>query len=77
MQNRISDIVYKNIMLSLTASQIAEKIAARVEGDAQILLNRLAALDAANEGDLSFLANKKYETQLIPAALRCDCAGGF
>ena len=51
-------------MLSLTASQIAEKINARVEGDAQILLERLASLDTAKQGDLSFLANKKYESQL-------------
>lgn len=51
-------------MIFQTVSHIAEKIDARIEGNPDLMLERLAALEAAREGDLSFLANKKYESQL-------------
>lgn len=37
---------------------------AHVEGDNTIALNKLAALDAAQVGDIAFFSNPKYESQL-------------
>ncbi len=45
-------------------SEIAAHLGGRVEGDAGILIRRVAPLDQAGAGDLSFLANPKYARAL-------------
>lgn len=41
------------------------KLAARISGDAGILVRAVAPLDAAGAGDLSFLANIRYKAQAL------------
>lgn len=49
---------------SFTLAEIAEKIGATVNGDANCQVNSLATLSNAKEGQIAFLANKKYRQQL-------------
>ena len=41
-------------------SELAERLDATVDGDGDIEISRVAALDAAEPGDLTFFANPKY-----------------
>ncbi len=50
--------------MNKTLSQLASMIGADVEGDGDIVVTGVAALDEAGAGDLSFLANSKYEKLL-------------
>ncbi len=50
--------------MTLTAADIAAKIGGAVEGDATVQISHLASLSEAQEGDLSFLSNKKYADQM-------------
>ena len=45
-------------------SQIAEQLGCRLEGDGRVDIRRLAAIDHAMPGDLTFVANAKYHAQL-------------
>ncbi|MFK7971006.1 MAG: UDP-3-O-(3-hydroxymyristoyl)glucosamine N-acyltransferase [Bacteroidia bacterium] len=51
-------------MLQLPISRIADMLQARVEGPSEIMIQRLAAIESAQEGDISFLANAKYAHHL-------------
>ncbi len=44
----------------MTLQQLAERIGARLEGDGTLAVARVAALDTAGPGDVTFLANQKY-----------------
>ncbi len=44
----------------MTLQQLAERIGARLEGDGTITVARVAGLDTAGPGDVTFLANEKY-----------------
>lgn len=44
----------------MTLSDLAERIGARLEGDGAIEVTRVAGLDAAGPGDITFLANAAY-----------------
>ncbi|MEP7118199.1 MAG: LpxD N-terminal domain-containing protein, partial [Acidobacteriota bacterium] len=44
----------------MTLQQLAERIGARLEGDGAIDVARVAALDTAGPGDVTFLANERY-----------------
>ena len=44
----------------MTLSEIAAQLGGTVEGDAGVLIRRVAPLDEAGAGDLSFLANPRY-----------------
>ncbi len=46
---------------SLTASEIADIVGARVIGDGSVVLTGVASIDGAGPGDLTFLANSRYE----------------
>ncbi len=50
--------------MTLTVADIAAKIGGTVEGDATVQISHLASLSEAQEGDLSFLSNKKYADQM-------------
>jgi len=39
---------------------LADLIGARLQGDAECLIHRIASLDSAKEGEISFLGNKQY-----------------
>lgn len=48
-------------MLQFTAQQIALMIQGQVEGDAAVTVNNFGKIEEAKKGDISFLANPKYE----------------
>ncbi len=50
--------------MQITLSIIAEKLGAVLEGDGSLVLNGLAPIESAGAGQLSFLANKKYQRYL-------------
>ncbi|MDB5032069.1 UDP-3-O-(3-hydroxymyristoyl)glucosamine N-acyltransferase [Mucilaginibacter sp.] len=50
--------------MQFTAQQIALVLNGTVEGDPLVAVNRLAKIEEAGEGSLSFLANPKYEQYL-------------
>ena len=44
-------------------AEVAESLSCRLEGDGSIDILRVASLESAREGDLSFLTNSKYQGQ--------------
>jgi UDP-3-O-[3-hydroxymyristoyl] glucosamine N-acyltransferase len=48
----------------LTLHDLAARIGCRLEGDGDLMIGRVATLEAAGPGDLSFLSNTKYARQL-------------
>jgi UDP-3-O-[3-hydroxymyristoyl] glucosamine N-acyltransferase len=48
----------------LKLSEIARELGCRLEGDGRIEIHRIAPIDRATAGDLTFLANRKYQGQL-------------
>lgn len=48
----------------MTLSELADRLQCRLDGDGAIDISRVAALDQAGPGDLSFLANPRYTAQL-------------
>ncbi len=50
--------------MAFTLQQLVERLGGRVVGDAQISINSIAPLDSASSGQLSFLANSKYQSLL-------------
>lgn len=50
--------------MEVTATALAERIGGTVEGDATVLLNRIAKIEDANAGSLTFLANAEYEPHI-------------
>ena len=61
--------------MTWTVAQIAAQIDAVVEGDADAVVSRLAALGEAQAGDLSFLANTRYAPQLAATAATAVIVG--
>lgn len=47
--------------MQFTANQIADILKGSVDGDAQVTVSSLAKIEEAREGDLSFIANPKYQ----------------
>ncbi|UCG48046.1 MAG: UDP-3-O-(3-hydroxymyristoyl)glucosamine N-acyltransferase [Phycisphaerales bacterium] len=47
-----------------TLAELAEYVGGRVCGDPNVLIRAASTLGRANEGDISFLTNRKYEKQL-------------
>ena len=47
--------------MQFTAKQIAELINGKIEGDPDVAVSSFGKLEEANEGQLAFLANPKYE----------------
>ncbi|MEI6151195.1 MAG: LpxD N-terminal domain-containing protein, partial [Chitinophagia bacterium] len=48
-------------MLSFTAQQIALLILGKMEGDAAAVVTQFGKIESAMPGEISFLANPKYE----------------
>jgi UDP-3-O-[3-hydroxymyristoyl] glucosamine N-acyltransferase len=48
----------------LTLRELAERLGCRLEGDGAVEIGRIATLEAAGPGDLSFLSNPKYAPKL-------------
>jgi UDP-3-O-[3-hydroxymyristoyl] glucosamine N-acyltransferase len=44
--------------------QLAERCGAELSGDGDVLIDRVATLDAADKGAIAFLSNRKYRGQL-------------
>ena len=68
--------------LSFTLSEIAARLGGDVLGDGEIRISRVATLASAGEGDISFLANRKYRSQLqttraMAVILAPDAADSF
>jgi UDP-3-O-[3-hydroxymyristoyl] glucosamine N-acyltransferase len=51
-------------ILKLRLSDIAGHLGCRVDGDASVDIRRLTSIDRAGPGDLTFVANPKYASQL-------------
>lgn len=51
-------------MQTLTLQQLAEAIGAEVRGDASLAIQGVATLASAKPGQIAFLANEKYRSQL-------------
>ena len=47
--------------MELTAKALADRIGGTIEGPADLTLNRVAKIEDAGKGSLTFLANKEYE----------------
>jgi len=50
--------------VELTAAELADRLGGEVEGSPDVILRGLASLVAAGEGDVSFLARRRYESQM-------------
>lgn len=47
-----------------TLNELAELIGGKVVGDGSVTINRMAPIDAAGPGDITFVANPKYLAKL-------------
>jgi len=45
-------------------SELAEEIGGRIIGDGQVVIRNVASIDDAGPGDITFLANPRYQTHL-------------
>jgi UDP-3-O-[3-hydroxymyristoyl] glucosamine N-acyltransferase len=54
----------RHILLLLKLKDIAEQLECRLEGDGEIEITRLAGIEEARAGDLTFFANPKYAAAL-------------
>ena len=50
--------------MQFSATQIAEIIKGRIEGNAAVTVSTFGKIEEAKQGELSFLANPKYEEYL-------------
>ena len=48
-----------------TLEELAKFVGGKVSGDGSVKISSTATLDSAGPGDITFLANKKYENQLM------------
>lgn len=51
-------------MRTMTLGELAKHVGGHVEGDSSLQINSVTTLELAGEGDISFLANKKYVNEL-------------
>lgn len=57
--------------MSLRLGDIAEALGARLHGDAELRIARLAPLETAGPDALSFLSNPRYQQQLMASGAAC------
>lgn len=50
-----------------TADQLAKKLDGQLQGDSQVVITGVDALDTASPNDLSFLGNPKYSGHVLPS----------
>jgi len=51
-------------MQTKTLGELAEHVGGKVIGDSNLIIKSTSTLQCAGDGDISFLANRKYESQL-------------
>ena len=51
-------------MQTKTLAELAEHVGGKVSGDPEIIIKSASTLERASQGDISFLANRKYANQL-------------
>jgi len=56
----------------LKLREIAERLDCRLQGDGEIEIRRVAAIEDAAEGDLTFFANPKYHAELTRTRVSRD-----
>jgi len=59
----------------LKLREIAERLDCRLQGDGEIEIRRVAAIEDAAEGDLTFFANPKYHAELTRTRASAVIAG--
>ncbi len=57
--------------MALSLGQIVESLGGRLIGDPHLLIQKLAPLDTAQVGALSFLSNPRYQSQLATTHASC------
>ncbi|MCY7305382.1 MAG: UDP-3-O-(3-hydroxymyristoyl)glucosamine N-acyltransferase [Rhodoferax sp.] len=57
--------------MTLPLGTIVDALGGELHGDPQLLIHRLAALDSATYGELSFLSNARYRDQLSSSQATC------
>ena len=57
--------------MALSLGQIIERLGGRLMGDPHCLIEKLAPLDTAQAGAISFLSNPKYQSQLATTQASC------
>ena len=62
------DALYSHGPIILKLQDIADRLGCRVEGDDAIEIRRVAGIEHAQAGDLTFLANAKYHPHLATTA---------
>ena len=50
--------------MPFTLNEIAEALEGTIDGDRSLLIERLATIESADEGSITFLSNKRYEKYL-------------
>ena len=50
--------------MALTLAQLADRLGVELRGNGEVLVDRVATLDAAGQGAVSFLSNSRYRAQL-------------
>ena len=50
--------------MAIRLDEIAARLGGEVHGDSTLLISRIATLETARAGDIAFLANPKYQSQL-------------
>ncbi len=50
--------------MAFTLAQLAQQLGAQVHGDGTLEIRKVATLEKAGEGDITFLSNKKYRHYL-------------
>lgn len=50
--------------MGLSLGELADRLGARLQGDASCEVSRVATLEGAQSGDISFFSNRRYKTQL-------------
>ncbi len=48
-----------------TLRELADRVGAKIAGDPDLQIRRVAAIDEAEEGDITFISNPKYRNQLL------------
>ena len=50
--------------MPISLAELAQRVGAELDGDASVLVSRVATLESAGPGSIAFLANRKYRPQL-------------
>jgi UDP-3-O-[3-hydroxymyristoyl] glucosamine N-acyltransferase len=58
-----------------TLSELADYVHGRVVGDGQVVIDRVAAIDEAGSGAITFLANRRYQPFLVTSSASAIIVG--